>query len=83
MLADKGYDADWFRDLIEDQDCTPHIPPRRNLYDGVTYSKERYKARKPIERCFKKLKQFRYIAAYFDRKPLEDHAMVKLASTRL
>ena len=29
VLADKGYDADWIRELIEDQDCTPHIPPRR------------------------------------------------------
>jgi transposase len=26
VLADKGYDADWIRELIEDQDCTPHIP---------------------------------------------------------
>jgi len=30
VLADKGYDADWIRELIEDQDCTPHIPPRRH-----------------------------------------------------
>lgn len=35
MLADKGYDADWIRELIEDRDCTPHIPPRRNRYDGI------------------------------------------------
>ena len=28
LLADKGYDADWIRELIEDQDCTPVIPPK-------------------------------------------------------
>lgn len=30
VLADKGYDADWIRDLIEDRDRRPHIPPRSN-----------------------------------------------------
>ena len=58
VIADKGYDADWIRDLIEDQNCTPHIPPRSNRYDGVTYSKAKYKKRNLIERCFNKLKQF-------------------------
>jgi transposase len=28
IVADKGYDADWIRDMIEDQDCTPVIPPK-------------------------------------------------------
>ena len=57
VLADKGYDADWIRELVEDQDCTPHIPPRRHRYDGITYSKKRYKQRNLIERCFNKLMQ--------------------------
>jgi len=83
VLADKGYDADWIRDLIEDQNCTPHIPPRRHRYDGITYSKKRYKQRNLIERCFNKLKQFRHIAMRFDRNPLNYLAMIKLASTRL
>ena len=83
VLADKGYDADWIRELIEDQDCTPHIPPRRHRYDGITYSKKRYKQRNLIERCFNKLKQFRHIAMRFDRNPLNYLAMIKLASTRL
>jgi transposase len=28
LLADRGYDADWIREMIEDQDCTPVIPPK-------------------------------------------------------
>jgi transposase len=83
VLADKAYDADWIRDLIEDQGCTPHIPPRRNRYDGITYSKTKYKKRNLIERCFNKLKQFRHIATRYDRSPLNYLAMIKLASTRL
>jgi transposase len=83
VIAGRRWDADWIRDLIEDQDCTPHIPPRRNRCDGITYSKKRYKQRNLIERCFNKLKQFRHIATRFDRNPLNYLAMVKLASTRL
>lgn len=56
VIADKGYDADWIRDLIEDQNCTAHIPPKSNCYDGITYSKAKYKKRNLIERCFNKLK---------------------------
>lgn len=42
VIANNGYDADWIRDLIEDQDCTQHIPPKSNRYDGITYSKATY-----------------------------------------
>ena len=30
LLADRGYDADWIREMIEDQNCTPVIPPKSN-----------------------------------------------------
>lgn len=83
VIADKGYDADWIRELIEDQDCQPHIPPKSNRYDGITYSKRLYKKRNLIERCFNKLKQFRHIATRYDRLALNYLAMIKLASTRL
>jgi len=83
LIADKGYDADWIRDLIENQDCTPHIPPKSNRYDGITYSKTKYKTRNLIERCFNKLKQFRHIATRYDRSALNYLAMVKIACLRL
>ena len=53
--------------MIEDQNCTPHIPPKSNRYDGITYSKAKYKKRNLSERCFNKLKQFRHIATRYDR----------------
>jgi transposase len=83
VIADKGYDADWIRDMIEDRDCQPHIPPKSNRYDGITYSKRLYKKRNLIERCFNKLKQFRHIATRYDRSSLNYLAMAKIASTRL
>jgi transposase len=83
VIADKGYDADWIRDLIEDQDCTPHIPPKSNRYDGITYSKRKYRKRNLIERCFNKLKQFRHIATRYDRKATAFLAFAKIAAVRL
>jgi transposase len=35
VLADKGYDADWIRELIEDQGCTPVIPPKSNRTEDI------------------------------------------------
>ena len=62
VIADKGYDADWIRDMIGDRNCQPHIPPKSNRLDDIPYSKRLYKKRNLIERCFNKLKQFRHIA---------------------
>ena len=83
VIADKGYDADWIRDLIEDQDCTPHIPPKSNRYDRIAYSKAKHKERNLIERCFNKLKQFRHIATRYGRNALNYLAMLKIACLRL
>jgi transposase len=83
VLADKDYAADWIGELIEDHDCTPNIPPRRNRYDGIAYSTKRYKQRNLIECCSSKLKQFRHIAMRFDLNPLNYLAMINPASTRL
>jgi transposase len=80
VIADKGYDADWIREL---SDCTPHIPPRSNRYDGITYSRRLYKRRNLIERCFNRLKQFRHIATRYDRNALNYLAMIKIAVVRL
>ena len=83
VLADKAYDADWIRELIEDQDCQAHIPPKSNRLDDIHYSKRLYKKRNLVERFFSKIKQFRRIATRFDRLADNYMAMIKLASTRL
>ncbi len=33
VLADRAYDADWIRDVIEEQDCQACIPPKINRAD--------------------------------------------------
>jgi transposase len=56
---------------------------RSNSYDGITYSKTKYKKRNLIERCFNKLKQFRHVATRYDRSALNYLAMIKIACVRL
>src|SRR4029079_12331684 len=61
VLADKAYDADWIRDVIDEQGCRACIPPKIHRVDDIAFSKRTYKARNLIERFFNKLKQFRHI----------------------
>jgi transposase len=83
LLTDRGYDADWIRELIEDQDCTPVIPPKSNRRDEIPFSKRKYRKRSLAERCINKLKQFRHIATRYDRHASAYLAFAKNAAVRL
>ena len=56
MLADRGYDADWFRDALEQKGIKPCIPGRTSRSLPVKYDKRRYKRRNRIEIMFGRLK---------------------------
>jgi len=49
MLADRGYDADWFRDALKDKGIRPCIPGRKSRGKAVGYDRRRYKRRNRIE----------------------------------
>ena len=83
IVADKAYDADWIRDMIDDQECHACIPPRANRAEDFPFSKRTYKSRNLIERFFNKIKQFRRIATRYDRLAENYRAMIKIASVRL
>ena len=83
MLADRAYDADWIRDVIDDQDCRACIPPKTNRADDIPYSKRTYKKRNLIERFFNKLKQFRRIATRYDKLGDTFLAFIRLAIVRI
>ena len=59
MLADRGYDADWFRDALEQKGIKPCIPGRKSRSLPVKYDKRRYKRRNRIEIMFGRLKEGR------------------------
>jgi transposase len=82
-LAHKAYDADYIRELIQEQDATPNIPPKRNRRWKPCFSKSLYRERNLIERFFSKLKHFRRVTTRYDKLAANFLAMVQLASMRL
>jgi transposase len=83
LLADKAYDADWIRALVNERGAWANIPPKSNRKNPVCFSPHLYKARNQIERFFNKLKYFRRIATRYDKLGTTFLAMVKLAAIRL
>jgi len=83
VLADKAYDADGIRSLIETQGAVPNIPAKSNRKWKPCFSKRLYRERNLIERFFSKLKHFRRIATRYDKLAENFLGMVQLASMRL
>ena len=67
LIADRGYDADWFREALKDKGISPCIPGRKSRGKPVRYDKRRYKRRNRIEIMFGRLKDWRRIATRYDR----------------
>jgi transposase len=83
ILADRGYDADWIRVLVNEQGAWANIPPKRNRKEPICFSRHLYRARNRIERFFNKIKQCRRIATRYDKLAANYLAFVQLASIRL
>ena len=83
LLADRGYDADWIRELARQQGAWANIPPKRNRKDPICFSPYLYRARNLIERFFNKIKQCRRVATRYDKLAADYLAFVKLISIRI
>lgn len=69
LLVDRGYDADWFRNALQEKDIKPCIPERKSRSKPVTHDKRRYKRRNRIEIMFGRLKEWRRVATRYDCSP--------------
>ena len=67
LIADRGYDSDWFRAALESRDIEPCIPGRKGRRTPITYDEDRYRQRNLIERMFGRLKDWRRISTRYDR----------------
>jgi transposase len=67
LLADRGYDADWFREALRDKGIEPCIPPRKSRKRSIKYDTVLYRQRHKVENMFSKLKDWRRIATRYDR----------------
>lgn len=78
--ADKGYDTDRVRSLIEGRGSAPNIPPRCHRRWKNCFSPFLYRGRNAIERMFGRLKDFRRIATRYDKLAANFLAAVHLAA---
>jgi len=81
MLGDRGYDADWFRDALEEKGIKPCIPGRKSRGKSVKYDRRKYKRRNRIEIMFGRLKDWRRVATRYDRCPTAFFSVICLAAT--
>lgn len=56
LLADRGYDADWFREGPIDKGTRPCIPERKSRKTTIKYDNRRNKQRNRIKRICGRIK---------------------------
>lgn len=56
LLGDRGYNADWFREALQDKKIRPYIPGRKKRKTPIRHDQRRYKRRSRIEIMFARLK---------------------------
>ncbi|PTM75591.1 DDE family transposase [Cereibacter johrii] len=76
MLADRDYDADWLREALKDKRMKVCIPGRKSCKTDVRYDKRRNR----IETMFRRLKDWRRVAAEYDRRPGTFFSAIALAA---
>ena len=67
LLADRGYDSNWFRKALAQRGCKPCIPSTASRKIPLTYDTALYKQRHKIENMFARLKDWRRIATRYDK----------------
>ena len=67
LLADKVYDADWFREALLNKKICACIPARSGRKRPASHDQKLYKQRHRIENLFARLKDWRRIATRYDR----------------
>jgi transposase len=67
LLADKGYDADWFREALEYISIAACIPARRGRKNPADHDRALSRQRHRIENLFARLKDWRRIATRYER----------------
>lgn len=83
LLADRGYDADSFIELLQKDQIEVVIPPKKNRLDQREIDENLYKDRNKVERYFNKLKQYRRVATRYEKTATSFAGFVYLASAMI
>jgi transposase len=80
LIGDKGYDANHFRNLLEERGTEAVIPGRTSRKQPFPLDPIAYKGRNRIERMFGRLKDFRRVATRYDKLARNYLAAVAIAA---
>lgn len=83
VMADTAYDADHFRQVIDDKGAIAVIPNNPSRTRKHLLDKHLYAQRHLVECCFSRLKQFRRVATRFEKTARNYLAIVTIAATVL
>ena len=67
LLADKGYDADWFRAALAQRGVAVCIPSKSNRKLSIPHDATLYRQRHKIEYMFGRIKDWRRVHTRYDR----------------
>jgi len=67
LVADRGYDSNWFRAELAERGIAACIPPTKSRKAPIPYDPVLYRQRHRIENAFGRLKDWRRIATRYDR----------------
>ena len=81
LLADRGYDANWFRNALIDRGIQPCIPSRKNRLVQIPHDTVLYRQRHRIENMFARIKDWPIVGKTI-RKPFDPPDQLALAQTR-
>lgn len=68
LIADRGYDADWFRQALRDRGTRPCIPGRSGRSRPIRHGKQLHRQRHEIEIMSGRLKDWRRVATRYDQR---------------
>ena len=69
LSADRGHDAEWFRNDLIDRDIYPCILSRKNRKEPIPHDEGLYEDRHEIEIMSGRIKDWRRVATRYDRSP--------------
>jgi transposase len=81
--ADRGYDSDKFRRIVEGNNTIPVLPWRKNRKTAVLYDTQRYRERSFIERIFGKIKENRRLVVRYEKSGLNFLAFIMIAFIKI
>lgn len=80
VLADKGYDADWIRQQLAQDQTEAVIPSSNSRAQKIPHDRELYKHRHVVECFINKIKWFRRVFTRYDKLDFTYLAFLTFAS---